>query len=312
MLEIGGLKVEPGVILGPMAGVTDLAFRTICREHGCGMVTSEMISTRALKYQDDKTIRMLKSCPEEQPLSVQIFGSDPEIMAEGAKKIEAMGVAAVIDINMGCPAPKIVRGGDGCALMKQPELAAKIINAVVRAVKLPVTVKFRKGYDETCINGVEFAYMAQESGAAAVCVHGRTRAQFYSGNADWEFIRQVKNRVSIPVIGNGDVFLHSDIDRMKQQTGCDGVMIARGALGNPFIFSSERPEKGVVLQVAVEHLKRIIEEKGEYIGIREARKHMSWYVKGMHGAAKAKDAINSALTLEQMEQVLNSLAGMQP
>ncbi len=307
MLKIGNVEVTPGYVLGPMAGVTDMPFRKLCKRFGCGLTYSEMISTKALHYNDKKTHRLLEKDECETPFAVQIFGSEPDIMAEAAVKIENMGICDIIDINMGCPAPKIAGNGDGCALMKNEPLAFDIIKEVSGAVKLPVTVKFRMGWDADSVNAVSFAVNAEKAGASAVSVHGRTRTQYYSGSADWNIIREVKRAVNIPVIGNGDVLSTEDAERMKEQTGCDGVMIARGALGNPFIFSGRKPDKDEVLETAREHLDMLISFKGEYVGIREARKHISWYVKGMYGAARVKDLINSSETKEQMLEILSSL-----
>ncbi len=307
MLQIGNFTVQGNVVLGPMAGITDLAFRLICKKFGCSLVYSEMISSRALHYTDKKTERLLVTEDDEKPLCVQIFGSEPEYMAEAAEKIQKLNIASVLDINMGCPAPKIVNNNDGSALMKDIEKAAAIIKAVRSAVDLSLTVKFRSGWDFSSVNCVEFAKMCEESGADAITVHPRTRTQYYSGNADWNLIKSVKESVSIPVIGNGDVFRFSDVQKMIDFTNCDGVMISRGALGNPFIFSGFTPSQEEIINTAIEHLDLIIKYKGEYIGIREARKHMSWYVKGMHNAAKIKNEINLCTDVNEMKKLLNSL-----
>ena len=307
MLKIGSLILESNVILGPMAGVTDLPFRLICKEFGCGMVCSEMISSRALHYEDKKTYKLLETDEREKPLSVQIFGSEPELMAQAAVKIEKMNIASVIDINMGCPAPKIVNNNDGSALMKDIKLSEEIIKAVRKATTLPLTIKFRKGWEVGKENYLDFGLMCQESGADAVTLHGRTRTQYYSGKADWEAIKKLKEKLSIPLIGNGDVFTYEDIQKMTEYTGADGVMISRGALGNPFIFSGVKPERETLIETALKHLELMVKVKGEHIGMLEARKHMAWYVKGMHGAAKIKDLINSISEYEQMKNVISSL-----
>ena len=304
MLKIGDVEVASGIVLGPMAGVTDLPFRVICREFGCELAYSEMISSKAMHYSDKKTAKLLEKGYNEDLYSVQIFGSEPDTMAECAQKVEAMNIADIIDINMGCPAPKVANNGDGSALMKNPELAYEIIKTVSETVSVPVTVKFRKGWDHDSVNAVPFAEMAEKAGAKAITVHGRTRAQYYSGQADWDIIRDVKNAVSVPVIGNGDVFCRDDISRIKDYTGCDGVMIARGALGNPFIFSKEIPDKETIIKTALRHLELIVECKGEYVGIREARKHMSWYIKGMYNAARFKDAICAACSYDEMKKIM--------
>ena len=306
MLKIGEITVTPDVVLGPMAGVTDLPFRQECVRQGCGLVYCEMVSAKALYYDDKKTKRLLETDGQE-PMAVQIFGSEPEIMAFAAKKIHDMHITGIIDINMGCPAPKIVNNGDGCALMKNISLAEKVIKAVVDAVPVPVTVKFRKGWDNNSINATEFAIMAQQAGASAVTVHGRTRSEFYSGKADWDIIKRVKECVTIPVIGNGDVKNLEDAENMKAYTNCDSVMISRGALGNPFVFSSKKPSIDELIDTAIRHFYALIEYKGEYIGIREARKHLAWYVKGMHGAARIKDTINTCEDAEEIIRILMSL-----
>jgi len=307
MFKIGDVAIPSAMVLGPMAGVTDASFRTICRKHGCGFTYSEMVSAKALYYNDKKTEQLILPQDDEMPYAVQIFGSDPEIMAWGAKKISDMNVCQVIDINMGCPVPKVANNGDGSALMKNPKLAGKIINAVCSATPMPVTVKIRKGWDDNNVNAVEIAQIAQSNGAKAIAVHGRTREQFYSGKADWDVIKSVKQSVSIPVIGNGDIFEYSDVERMVEYTGCDAVMIARGALGNPFIFSGEKPDTDTIIDTALYHMECIVKHKGEYIGIREARKHISWYIKGFHGAAKAKNAVNCAETSDEIREILKFL-----
>lgn len=307
MLKIGSLELYSNVILGPMAGVTDLPFRIVCKKYGCAMVCSEMISSRALHYEDKKTYKLLETDQREAPLSVQIFGSEPDLMAQAAEKIEKMDIASVIDINMGCPAPKIVNNNDGSALMKDIELSSRIIRAVREATSLPLTVKFRKGWEVGKENYLDFGLMCQESGADAVTLHGRTRTQYYSGKADWDAIKNLKEKLSIPVIGNGDVFKYEDIQKMIDYTGCDGVMVARGSLGNPFIFSNKEVSKNEVIETALEHLELMVKVKGEHIGMLEARKHMAWYVKGMHSAARTKDTINSISKLDDMKNLMSGL-----
>lgn len=307
MLKIGNVTLPSDIILGPMAGVTDLPFRRICREFGCMVTTSEMISSKAMHFNDKKTLILLEKHDSEDPFIVQIFGSDPDIMGECAKRVESMGIATVIDINMGCPAPKIVNNGDGCALMKNETLASKIISSVVNAVDLPVTVKFRSGWDENNINASSFAKMAEESGASAITVHGRTREAFYSGKADWDIVKKIKDNSKIPVIVSGDIFSKESISYAKKYIGCDGFMVARGSLGNPFIFSDKVYSQNEILDTAIRHLLYIVEYKGEYVGVKEARKHMCWYIKGMYGAAQTKVAVNSSETTEQMISAINSL-----
>lgn len=309
-MEIGGVGLANPVIAAPMAGVTDRAFRTLAREAGCGLVCTEMVSDQALIYGNPKTATILNIEGEPAPLSVQIFGSNPGYMEEAAKMVAA-GRPALIDINMGCPTPKIVRNGEGAALMRTPELAYEVARAVVSAVKIPVTVKMRKGWDENEVNAVQIATLMEKAGVSAVTVHGRTRSQFYSGEADWGIIREVKRAVGIPVIGNGDIRAPRDARRMMDETGCDGVMIGRAAMGNPWIFTRiihylqtgeelppPPPEERVA--TALRHLELLVGLKGEYTGVREMRKHAAWYLKGMHGAARLRQELNNARTMEEM------------
>lgn len=313
-LTIGNVELKNNVILAPMAGVTDLPFRVLCKEQGAGLLCMEMVSAKAIYYGSKNTEELMKISPAEMPVSLQLFGSDADIMADMAKKIEEKPFA-VLDINMGCPVPKVVNNGEGSALMKNPKLAEEIITKMVKAVKKPVTVKIRKGFDEAHLNAVEMAKIAEASGAAAVAVHGRTREQYYAGKADWDCIRAVKEAVKIPVIGNGDVTDALSAERLLKETGCDGVMVGRAAQGNPFIFReiTEYLETGVIppkptpaeVRATIErHARMQMEEKGEYTGVREMRKHLSWYTVGYPNSAKYRQMINS---METMEELLHSL-----
>lgn len=316
-LQIGNVTLENNLILAPMAGVTDLPFRVLCKEQGAGLICMEMVSAKAILYKNKNTEELLTIDSRETPVSLQLFGSDPDIMAEIAKQIEERPFD-ILDINMGCPVPKVVNNGDGSALMKNPRLAGEIIEKVASAIKKPVTVKIRKGFDEEHINAVEMARIAQESGAAAVAVHGRTREQFYSGKADWDIIRQVKEAVSIPVIGNGDLLTGKDILAMKKETGCDGFMIARGAQGNPWIFKQmlhyleygeelEKPTVEEMVEMLLRHAKLLIEYKGTYTGIREMRKHAAWYTSGYRNSSKLRRLINEVESYEELEKLFRDL-----
>lgn len=300
-MKIGSFTTENNVFLAPMAGVTDLPFRKICRRYGAGLVYSEMISAKGLYYNDKKTAELMRIDKEERPCAIQIFGSDADIMAEVIPKVmEAK--PDIIDINMGCPTPKIVNNGDGSALLKTPEKIAEIVRKVSDASPVPVTVKIRKGWDDDSVNAVETARIIEANGACAIAVHGRTRAQFYSGEADWDIIKEIKKAVSIPIIGNGDIKTAPDAKRMMDYTGCDAVMVGRGAQGNPFIFRqiNEYLKDGTVtfnpspherLLQMLEHIEMLAEEKGETRGIKEARKHIAWYIKGLPGAARLKGTV---------------------
>ena len=318
-LKIGNVTLENNLILAPMAGVTDLPFRLLCKEQGAGLLCMEMVSAKAILYKNRNTEELLTIDKRENPVSLQLFGSDPDIMSEIAKQIEDRPFD-ILDINMGCPVPKVVNNGDGSALMKNPKLAGEIIEKTARAIKKPVTVKIRKGFDEEHVNAVEMAHIAQESGAAAVAVHGRTRSQFYSGKADWDIIRQVKEAVSIPVIGNGDILTAKDVIAMQKQTGCDGFMIARGAEGNPWIFAQilhyfktgeelPNPTFEEVTQMLLRHARMQLEFKGEYTGIREIRKHAAWYTAGYRNSSKLRGRINEVETYEQLEALFQEVCG---
>ncbi len=309
-LQIGNVTLENNLILAPMAGVTDLPFRLLCREQGAGLLCMEMVSAKAILYKNKNTEELLTIDERENPVSLQLFGSDPDIMSEIAKQIEERPFD-ILDINMGCPVPKVVYNGDGSALMKNPKLAGEIIEKTARAVKKPVTVKIRKGFDENSVNAVEMAHIAQESGAAAIAVHGRTREQFYSGKADWDIIRQVKEAVSIPVIGNGDIRSAEDVTAMARQTGCDGFMIARGAEGKPWIFRQilhyfntgetlPEPSFEEVTEMLLRHARMQIEFKGEHTGIREIRKHAAWYTAGYRNSSRLRGRINEVENYEQL------------
>lgn len=313
-MKIGNFETENNVFLAPMAGVTDLPFRKICRRYGAGMVYSEMISAKGLYYNDKKTAELMRIDNEERPCAIQIFGSDADIMAEIIPKV--MDVKPdIIDINMGCPTPKIVNNGDGSALLKTPEKIGEIVRKVSAVSPVPVTVKIRKGWDDTNVNAVEVAKIIEQNGGAAIAVHGRTRAEFYSGRADWDIIKAVKEAVSIPIIGNGDIKCAEDAKRMIDYTGCDAVMIGRGSEGNPFIFKQiiEYLQNGKVdfipsaherLTQMLEHIEMLIAEKGESRGIREARKHIAWYIKGLPGASRLKNEVFRISDMQTMRQCL--------
>ncbi|HFL3240663.1 TPA: tRNA dihydrouridine synthase DusB [Clostridioides difficile] len=313
-MKIGNLELKNKVFLSPMAGVTDLPFRLICKEQGCGLLYTEMINGKALCYDDENTKKMLKIEEEEHPVAVQIFGSEPEFMGRAAEIMNDYS-NEILDINMGCPAPKVVKNGDGSALMKNPKLVEEVLRAVVKNSKKPVTLKIRKGWDDNSVNAVEIAKIAEDCGISALAIHGRTREQFYTGKADWDIIAEIKKNLSIPVIGNGDVFTIEDSINMLDKTGCDAIMIGRGAQGNPWIFKRinhymntgeilPEPTFNEKISTAIKHLKLAVEEHGEYVAVREMRKHIAWYLKGLRNSAKLRDEINK---IEDYQEVVSKL-----
>ncbi len=316
-LKIGNVTLENNLILAPMAGVTDLPFRLLCREQGAGLLCMEMVSAKAIYYRNRNTEALLSIDERELPVSLQLFGSDADIISEMAKRIEERPFS-ILDLNMGCPVPKVAGNGEGSALMKNPALVEEIVSKTVKAIKKPVTVKIRKGFDAAHVNAVEIARIAEASGAAAVAVHGRTREQYYQGKADWDIIRQVKEAVRIPVIGNGDVVSPESAEAMLRETGCDGIMIGRGAQGNPWLFgqilhwmeTGEKkapPTKEELKQMILCHARLLVEHKGNYTGIREMRKHVAWYTAGYPHSAKLRARINEVENLEKLEYFIQAL-----
>lgn len=317
MIQIGTIRLENPFVLAPLAGITDAPTRSLAKEQGAAFVYSEMISGKGLWYKDKNTERLLKIYPDEKPMAFQLFGSDPEVLAHAARMLKDRANDA-IDINMGCPVPKVVKNGEGSALLKNPDLIYDLVKATVEAAEKPVTVKIRTGWDEDSINAVETARAIEAAGAAAVAVHGRTRQQYYTGHADWEVIRRVKEQVSIPVIGNGDVFSGEDANRMLAETGCDMVMIARGFLGNPWIFRDaialwegrEKPPAPTLqekVDMMIVHLQRLCAEKGAHIAVREMRKYIGWYLKGVHGAAAVRRKVNNITDFEELKKAIQGI-----
>ena len=316
-LKIGNVTLENNLILAPMAGVKDLPFRLLCKEQGAGLICTEMVSAKAIHFKNKNTESLMEIDERERPVSLQLFGSEPDLMAEIAKQIEHRNFD-ILDINMGCPVPKVVNNGEGSALMKNPKLVHEIVYKVSRAIKKPLTVKIRKGFTEDSVNAVEIAKILEDAGAAAVAVHGRTREQYYSGQADWDIIRQVKEAVSIPIIGNGDVTSPEKAEKLVKETGCDGIMLGRAVQGNPWLFSEilyyqetgkmkPKPSMEEIKKMMLRHARLQLEYKGAYTGMREMRKHVAWYTSGMPHSASVRRMVNEVESYEQLEELVNRL-----
>lgn len=314
-MKIGNIELENNVFLAPLAGFTDLPFRLICKEQGAGLVFTEMVSAKGIYYNDEKTETLTRTHERERPVAMQIFGSDPKIMANVVEeKLNPRDDIAIIDINMGCPAPKIVKNNDGCALMKNPTLVEKILSEIIKVAEKPVTVKIRKGFDHDHINGIEIAKIAEACGVSAITIHGRTRDMFYSGKADWDYIRKLKEEISIPVIGNGDIFEPEDAIRMLEETGCDGLLIGRGSMGNPWVFrrilnlidgkADKEPAVQEIIHQVIKHLDMACNYKGERIGINEMRKHISHYLKGLKNSNEIRNTINTEDDKDKVKEIL--------